>query len=140
MKKAINVSNAMCEAYNYEKPATFSRGMEVLVGNKNVVFVSGTASVGPDGQTKHIGDFAKQTQLMFDNVTEVLKSSGMAWHDVVRTTIYIRDIDRDYEEFNRIRKAFYDSMCLDPYPASTCIEAKLCRSNLLIEMEAIAIR
>lgn len=140
MKKAINVPKAMCEAYYYNKPAAFSRGMEVLLGNKNVVFVSGTASVGPDGKTKHIGNFTKQAHLMFDNVTEVLRSSSMNWHDVVRTTIYIRDIDRDYEEFNKIRKSFYDSLGLNPYPASTCVEAKLCRSNLLVEMEAIAIK
>lgn len=140
MKRAINVPKAMCEAYHYDKPATFSRGMEVLLGDKNVVFVSGTASVGPDGKTMHMGNFAKQAKLMFENVTEVLRASGMSWQNVARTTIYIRDIDRDYEEFNRIRKSFYDSMCLNPYPASTCVEAKLCRSNLLVEMEAIAIK
>jgi len=136
--QAISVPNAMCEAYNYDKPATFSRGMEVLLGDKRVVFVSGTASIGIDGKTMHVGNFAQQVRLMFNNITEVLKASNMNWHNVIRTTIYLRDIDRDYEEFNRIRKYFYDSLGLNPYPASTCIEAKLCRSNLLIEMEVIA--
>ena len=140
MKKAIKVPEAMCEAYDYNKPATFSRGMEVLLGNDKVVFISGTASVGADGKTKHKGDFKAQVMLMFENVSHVLKCAGVTWHDVVRATIYLRDIDRDYEEFNKVRKDFYDSVGLNPYPASTCIEAKLCRSDLLVEMEAIAIK
>ena len=127
----------MKEAYNYnENPATFSRGMIV----DDTLYISGTASVGVNGETLHKGDFPKQVARMFDNVTEVLKEAGMKWKDIVRTTIYLRDIDRDYEEFNKLRKLFYDSHNLNPYPASTCIGAKICRSDLLCEMEAIAIK
>jgi enamine deaminase RidA (YjgF/YER057c/UK114 family) len=56
----------------------------------------------------------------------------------VRTTCYLRDIDRDYEAFNEERTAFYTELGLDPFPASTGIEAKLCRPELLVEIEAIA--
>ena len=140
MKKAIKVPEAMCEAYDYKKPAAFSRGMEVLLGNNKVVFVSGTAAVGPDGKSKHKGDFVRQAKMMFDNVTKVLKIAGATWHDVVKATIYLRDIDRDYEEFNKVRCEFFDSLSINPYPASVCVEAKLCRSDLLVEMEAIAIK
>ena len=128
----------MKEAYNYESnPATFSRGIVV----DNTLYVSGTASIGENGETLYKGDFKGQVYRMFYNVTQVLKDGGMEWKDVVRTTIYLRDIDRDYEEFNKLRKEFYDLNCnLNPYPASTCIEAKLCRSDLLCEMEAIATR
>ena len=56
----------------------------------------------------------------------------------MRTTCYLRDIDRDYEAFNEERTAFYTELGLDPFPASTGIEAKLCRPELLIEIEAIA--
>jgi len=51
---------------------------------------------------------------------------------------YLRDIDRDYEAFNEERTAFYQSQGLDPLPASTGIQAKLCRPELLVEIEAIA--
>jgi 2-iminobutanoate/2-iminopropanoate deaminase len=57
----------------------------------------------------------------------------------VRTTCYLRDIDRDYVAFNEERTAFYQSQSLDPLPASTGIQAKLCRPDLLVELEAIAI-
>ena len=60
------------------------------------------------------------------------------WHDVVRTTCYLADM-RDYDAFNEVRNAFYDQEGLDPFPAATCVEARICRPELLIEMEAIAV-
>ena len=140
MKKAIQVPKVMCEAYDYKKPAAFSRGMEAMLGNDKLIFVSGTASVGPDGRTKHKGNFRAQAKLMFKNVTDVLSAANATWNDVVKATIYLRDIDRDYEEFNEVRCDFFDSIGLDPYPASVCVEARLCRNELLVEMEAIAIK
>jgi enamine deaminase RidA (YjgF/YER057c/UK114 family) len=57
----------------------------------------------------------------------------------VRTTCYLRDIERDYQAaFNEERTAFYKEQQLDPLPASTGIQAILCRPELLIEIEAIA--
>jgi 2-iminobutanoate/2-iminopropanoate deaminase len=72
------------------------------------------------------------------NITGLLATEDATWHDVVRTTCYLRDIDRDYEAFNEERTAFYTELGLDPFPASTGIEAKLCRPELLVEIEAIA--
>ena len=56
----------------------------------------------------------------------------------MRTSCYLRDIDRDYEAFNEERTRFFQQQGLDPLPASTGIQAKLCRPELLIEIEAIA--
>jgi enamine deaminase RidA (YjgF/YER057c/UK114 family) len=63
----------------------------------------------------------------------------MSWHDIVRTTCYLRDIERDYAAFNEVRTAFFDWQQLDPLPASTGIQTRLCREDLLIEIEAIAV-
>lgn len=73
-----------------------------------------------------------------ENITGLLASESCTWHDVVRTTCYLRDMDRDYDAFNEVRTAFFKGMSLDPLPASTGIEAKLCRPELLIDIEAIA--
>jgi len=86
----------------------------------------------------HVGDFRAQCQRLFYNISGLLEAEGATWHDVVRTTFYLRDIDRDYREFNEERTAFYRSKGLDPLPASTGIQAKLCRPDLLVEAEAIA--
>jgi enamine deaminase RidA (YjgF/YER057c/UK114 family) len=57
----------------------------------------------------------------------------------MRTTCYLRDIERDYKAFNEIRNEFFAALGLDPYPASTGIQARICRSDLLVEIEALAI-
>jgi len=100
---------------------------------------SGTASVGPDGESLHVGDFRAQTRRTFENISALLRAEGATWHDIVRTTCYLRDIDRDYAAFNEERTAFYKEQGLNPLPASTGIQAKLCRPELLVEIEAIAI-
>jgi len=69
----------------------------------------------------------------------LLEAEGATWKDIVRTTCYLRDIERDYEAFNETRTQFFKQQELDPLPASTGIQAILCRPDLLIEIEAIAI-
>jgi len=83
-------------------------------------------------------DFAAQTRRVFSNIAGLLRSEGADWHDVVRTTCYLVDF-RYYDEFNQIRNAFYAKEKLDPLPASTCVQAGLCRPELLVEIEAIAV-
>ena len=138
-KKRISAPDALNEAFHYARPSSFSRGLRLEFGNVVVLLISGTASVGANGETVHVGDFRAQARRMFQNVTALLNAEGATWHDVVRTTCYLRDIDRDYVVFNEERTAFYKEQALDPLPASTGIQAKLCRPDLLVEMEAIAI-
>ena len=138
-KKPISAPEALNEAFHYQKPSSFSRGLRLEFGNITVLLISGTASIGPHGETLHVGDFRAQTRRTFTNVTALLEAEGASWKDVVRTTCYLRDIDRDYAEFNEERTTFYESQGLNPLPASTGIQAKLCRPELLVEIEAIAI-
>jgi 2-iminobutanoate/2-iminopropanoate deaminase len=138
-RRALHASQAMCEAYDYDNPVAFSRGMEVCLPGARMVFVSGTASVGADGSSLYPDDLVAQTRRAFQNAGAVLAGAAANWHDVVKVTVFLRDIDRDYEAFNEVRKSFFRDMGLDVYPASTCIEARLCRSDLLVEMEMLAI-
>jgi enamine deaminase RidA (YjgF/YER057c/UK114 family) len=137
VKKAISASGVLNEAYAYDRPSSFSRGMRIDLGSLTVLLISGTASVDEHGASVHTGDFRAQCHRMWRNVTELLASEGATWHDVVRTTYYLRDIDRDYAAFNEERTSFYRKLGLNPLPASTGIQAKLCRPELLVEMEAI---
>jgi enamine deaminase RidA (YjgF/YER057c/UK114 family) len=109
------------------------------VGDVTVLLVSGTASVDERGETIHVGDFRAQCWRTYRNISTLLDSAGMNWHDVVRTTCYLRDIERDYQDFNEVRTAFFGWVGLDPLPASTGIQARLCREDLLVEIEAIAV-
>jgi len=127
------------EAYNYEKPSSFSRALRLDLGDYKVLLISGTASVNEEGKPEHIGDFKAQLWRTYLNITNLLEAEEMSWHDVVRTTNYLRDIERDYGEFNKIRTSFYQWLNLDPLPASTGIQARLCWETLLVEIEVWAI-
>ncbi|MGB8259901.1 MAG: Rid family hydrolase [Terracidiphilus sp.] len=137
-KRAMTNLHVLNEAFAYEKPSSFSRGMRIDIGNVTILLISGTASIDEAGNTVHVGDFRAQCRRTYQNITGLLESEGATWHDVVRTSCYLRDIDRDYVEFNEERTKFFAEQGLDPLPASTGIEAKLCRPDLLVEMEAIA--
>jgi enamine deaminase RidA (YjgF/YER057c/UK114 family) len=138
-KRAVCAPRALNEAYDYERPSSFSRALRLDFGNIAVVLISGTASIGADGETLHVGDFRAQMRRTFDNITALLEAEGASWKDIVRTTCYLRDIERDYAAFNEERTAFYAEQDLDPLPASTGIQAILCRPDLLVEVEAIAV-
>jgi enamine deaminase RidA (YjgF/YER057c/UK114 family) len=136
--KAMSAPCVLNEAYCYARPSSFSRGLRIELGNLVILLISGTASIDEYGQTVHIGDFRAQCKRTFHNITELLASEGCTWKNIVRTSCYLRDIDRDYAAFNEERTAFYREQELDPLPASTGIQAKLCRPELLVEIEAIA--
>ena len=137
-KRAITNLDTLNEAYHYAKPSSFSRGMRIDIGNLVVLLISGTASIDENGVSVHIGDFRAQLHRTYENITKLLAAEGATWKDIVRTTCYLRDIERDYEAFNEERTAFFAEQGLDPLPASTGIQAILCRPELLIEIEAIA--
>jgi len=136
VKRAITNHKVLNEAYNYG--SAFSRGLRIDLNGLSIVLISGTASIDDAGNTVHVGDFRAQTRRTFSNISGLLASEGATWKDVVRTTCYLRDIERDYQAFNEERSAFYNERGLEPLPASTGIQAILCRPDLLIEIEAIA--
>lgn len=137
-KSAIHNPAVLGEAYHYPRKVSFSRGMRVEFNGCVMLFISGTASVDDQGQSIHPGDFPAQTRRAFENIKGLLTSEGADWHDVVRTTCYVADF-RNYELFNQVRNRFYEEEGLDPFPASTCVQANICRPELLVEIEALAI-
>ena len=138
-KHAMRAGAVLNEAYDYPKPSSFARGIRFDLGDKTMLMISGTASVDEAGKTKHVGDFRAQLWRTYRNIAALLAAEGATWHDVVRTTCYLRDIERDYKDFNEIRTAFFGWLGLNPLPASTGIQARLCREDLLVEIEVIAV-
>ncbi len=136
--KAIQAPSVLNEAPEYG--SAFTRGLRLeLPGGVTQLLISGTASVGENGETLYEGDFRAQLWRTYHNITRLLESENATWHDIVRTTCYIRDIERDYNPFNEVRNEFFRALGLNPFPASTAIQARICRSDLLVEIEAIAI-
>jgi enamine deaminase RidA (YjgF/YER057c/UK114 family) len=90
-----------------------AHGLRVQVGDE--VRLHAAALCGP-GETAY-----EQTLGMFALAEDLLRQAGMEFRDVVRTWIHMRDIDRDYADLNRARRAFFGARGIDPVPASTGI-------------------
>jgi len=138
-RQQVSAPTVLNEAYDYERPSSFTRALSIDLNGTTLLLISGTASVDEGGATVHVGDFRAQCWRTYRNIATILEANGMTWHHVVRTTCYLRDIERDYRDFNEVRTAFFSWLRLDPLPASTGIQARLCREDLLVEIEAIAL-
>src|SRR4029078_11667549 len=99
-KRAMTNLEVLNEAYAYAKPSSFSLSMRIDLNGLTILLISGTASIDENGVSVHIGDFSAQLKRTFENITSLLQSGGCTWPDIVRTTCYLRDIDRDYDVFN----------------------------------------
>ena len=95
------------------------------------IFLCGQGAVGADG---HIvsGSLAEQIHLAVNNIEAVLRAAGADLCDVVRTTVYLRDIS-DFTEFDSI----YAELFPDPKPVRTTVQAVLV-PGFLVEFDIIA--
>jgi enamine deaminase RidA (YjgF/YER057c/UK114 family) len=125
----------LCPATGYG--SSFSRGLRLEFRGATVLLISGTAAIGVNGESLHPHDVAAQTRRALENIEALLADAGMNWHDVVWTNCYLKGM-ADYRLFNQERTRFYATRNLDPLPASVCVQATLCRPELLVEISAIA--
>ena len=132
-KKAMHAQAFLNEPIEYQK--SFSRGLRVDLNGVAILYISGTASINEKGQTHCPGDFPAQVKRTFENLTALIRSEKATWDDVVFTRCYLKDM-KHYQEFNEFRNMFYKKLKLNTFPASVCVEAGLCRPELLVEIEA----
>lgn len=66
--------------------------------------------------------YGEQMERLFERAVEILAGEGATFHDVIRTWLYLAEMDRDYDELNRVRNAFFERIGLTRNPASTGIK------------------
>jgi 2-iminobutanoate/2-iminopropanoate deaminase len=108
----------------------FSHGFEA----GNLVFTSGQVGIDPATGVLAEG-IAAQTKQTLENVEAVLTAAGCSRRDVVKATVFLADISH-YAAMNQVYRTFFRR----PYPARSCVEAKLANPAILVEIEAIACR
>jgi 2-iminobutanoate/2-iminopropanoate deaminase len=113
--------------------APFLLSQAIQVGN--LVFVSGQAAIGDDGEIVGKGDFDRQADQTFRNLDRVLQAAGSSLRHVVKVTIFLTSMD-NFSRIVELRRKWFAA----PYPADTIVEiSALYSPDAMIEIEAIAV-
>lgn len=80
-------------------------------------------------------DIEAQCHAVFENVNTVLDSAGAQWRDLVDITVYLTDIPRDFDTFNRIYGEYFSA---DSGPCRTTVEINRLPTPIAIELKCIA--
>lgn len=116
-----------------EYGVTFERGTLMQYGDRNHIYISGTASINNKGEVMYVGDINQQTLRMWENVEKLLEEGGMSYEDVMQIVVYLRD-SSDYETVKQMFDKKFPNMPL------VITLAPVCRPTWLIEMECIAVK
>ena len=124
-------SPLQCSATNYK--SSFSRAVEVIYPDWRHLFVSGTASISPNGETAYKDDAAHQIALTMRVMDAILRSRGMTWDNVSRAVAYFKDMKH---------LSLYTTYCSEkklPRMPVALSHADSCRKDLLFEIELEAL-
>lgn len=100
----------------------------------NLLFLSGQIPIVPSEGRIMATDIEGQTRQSLENVRAILESAGCGMDQVVKTTVYLKDI-ADFAKMNGIYKEFFTE---GSYPARSAVQVAALPQDALVEIEAIA--
>ncbi|MBN1598199.1 MAG: RidA family protein [Bacteroidales bacterium] len=125
MKKIIATSKAPMAIGPY------SQAVKV----NNILFVSGQIPINPENGEIAEGSIKHQTDRVLKNLCAILDEAGYSISEVVKTTCYLSDMSH-FNEMNEI----YSNIFWDEKPARATVEVSRLPKNVLIEIDAIAVK
>ena len=124
----------LLEKYNVENHGgDFYQG--VIVNGGRLLYLAGQVANNPDGSVAGVGDWRRQAEKVYENISHVLRAAGATSASVVKETTWVLSIDSWGQHRGPVRRDFYKS----DFPASTLVEIPgLARPEFLVEIEVIA--
>ncbi len=102
------------------------------IRHDNLIFISGQIAIDPETQEFIGGDIKKQTRRVMENIRGILEEVGLNFNHVLKTTIYLKNID-DFSAVNEI----YGEYFTDYKPARSTVEVSNLPKGALVEIEAV---
>jgi enamine deaminase RidA (YjgF/YER057c/UK114 family) len=119
-----------------ERAPGYSHVVEVRGGR--MIFIAGQAGVDADGNLVGADDLEAQADQAFRNLSAALESVGCNAANLVKLTVFMRDMDK-LADYRRARDRFFNTVSPPAAPAITLVEvSRLYAAGLLIEIEAVA--
>ncbi|PAU85180.1 reactive intermediate/imine deaminase [Halorubrum salipaludis] len=100
----------------------------------DLVFTAGQIALTPDGDLRDDASVAEQTEQVLNNLVAVLDEAGAAPEDVLKTTVFLADID-DFDEMNETYADYFD----ESPPARSAVEVGALPKGADVEIEAVAV-
>ena len=101
----------------------------------NMIFTSGQIGINPQTGNIEGKNAAQQIKQAIENLKAILTEGGAELSDVVKTTVFIKDMN-DFCEINSV----YESYFIENPPARSCVEVERLPKDALVEIEAVAIK
>ena len=121
----------MKEIITNKAPAAIGPYSQAIITG-NTVYTSGQIPVNPENGEIPEGA-VNQANQVFTNIKNLLESAGTSIDNVVKTTVFIKNMD-DFAKINEV----YEKYFTKPYPARSCVEVARLPKDVLIEVEVIA--
>ncbi|OKH20421.1 reactive intermediate/imine deaminase [Hydrococcus rivularis NIES-593] len=126
-RKIIRTDNA---------PAPVGPYNQAIAASGQMLFVAGQIPLDPQtGDIVGAGDVAKQTQQVMANLEAILKAAGANWEDVVKTTVFLTDLE-NFAAMNQVYGGYFSE---GNAPARACVEVSRLPKDVLVEIECIAV-
>ena len=125
MKKIIKTSSAP------EPVGPYSQAIE----SGGFVFVSGQGPINPETNQLVQGDIKSQTRRVLENISEILKAAELTMKDVVKTTVFLTDLN-NFKDVNEIYSEYFS----EGKPARSTVQVARLPLDISVEIDAIAVK
>lgn len=103
------------------------------IRTRNLIFLSGVIPIDPETGKVIKGDITHATEQVFKNASAILKTAGASLENVVKVTVFLKDL-KNFEEMNEV----YSKWFKRPYPARTTVQVAALPKEVDIEVDFIA--
>ena len=117
-------------------PAPVGPYNQAIAASGQMVFVAGQIPLDPKtGEIVGAGDVVKQTEQVMANLVAILTAAGAKTEDVVKTTVFLADMN-DFAAMNGVYARHFDDASA---PARACVQVSRLPKDVLVEIECIAV-